>query len=198
PCGAVVTVTAGAPHVPASTARPARPAAVRPVSQPAGRMAAAPSVPAGGSPYFEGSGDLSSLFDELTESDLQTKRDREREATESEAAAKDPLAAYRPNQGGRAARSGRSGPRPVGLTILAVLNFLLAALMLALGALFLIGPQVLGDALADVEFVKDVATVVAVSLLVVGVFCAATGAGLLSGAPWGWWLGASVYAYSAF
>lgn len=70
--------------------------------------------------------------------------------------------------------------------------------MLALGALFLIGPDALGDALADVEFVKDVATVVAVSLLVGGVFCAATGAGLLSGAPWGWWLGASVYAYSAF
>lgn len=190
PCGAVVVATSGAANLPAGAGRSAGPAPVRTPAPAAVRSS-------GGNPYFEGSGDLSSLFDELTESDLQTKREREREAAEAHAAVKDPLAAYQPTKGGRASRAGGSGPRPLGLTILAVLNFLLAALMLALGTLFLVGTQVFGDALAEIEFLQEVATFVALMVLIGGAFYAAVGAGLLSGQPWGWWLSASVYAYSA-
>lgn len=157
-----------------------------------------PGVPSGGSPYIGGSSDLSSLFDELTESDLQTKRDRDREAAESQAAVKDPLAAYRTGKGDRTSRSGGSGSRPVGLTILAVLNFLLAAVAFGLGVLFLVGTQAFGEALAEVEFLQEVAMFVAVLILIGGVFYAAVGAGLLSGQRWGWWLGATVYSYNVF
>lgn len=155
-------------------------------------------MPTSGNPYIGGSGDLSSLFDELTESDLQTKRDREQEASESQAAAKDPLAAYRPAKGDGASRSGGSGSRPVGMTILAGLNFLIAAVALGLGVLFLVGTQSFGDALAEVEFLQEVAMFVAIMVLIGGVFYAAVGAGLLSGQPWGWWLGATVYSYNVF
>ncbi len=213
PCGAVVTATAAAPTATAGAARPARPAPARPVparpvaARPAvqtstaaraGTARPAPGLPASGNPYIAGSNDLSSLFDELTESDLQTKRERDQQAADSQAAVKDPLAAYRPDKGGKASRPGGAGPRPVGLTILAVLNFLIAALMLTLGVLFLVGTQAFGDALAEVEFLQEVATAIAVTILIAGGFCAATGAGLLSGQPWGWWLGTTVYTYSAF
>lgn len=199
PCGAVVTATAGAAV--AGAGRPTRSAPTRLASPPssAGRAAparSAPGVPTSGQPYIGGSDDLSSLFDELTESDLQTKRERDRDAAESQAAAKDPLAAFRTGKGDRAARSGGSGPRPVGLTILAVLNFLIAALMITFGVLSLVGPETLGDAVAKVQFLQGVVTHRAVQFLVTGVFFAATGAGLLSGQTWGWWLGITFYAYN--
>src|SRR5690606_19274984 len=94
--------------------------------------------------------------------------------------------------------SGGSGPRPLGLTVLAALNFLLAALMITFGVLGLVGPETLGDALTKVEFLQGVAAHKAVQILITGVFFAATGAGLLGGQTWGWWLGATFYAYNAF
>ncbi len=200
PCGAVVTATAGTSQAagtrPTRTA-PGRTAAARPAAQPASarQVTPVPSGTAGGGSYLGGSNDLSSLFDELTESDLQTKQDREREAAESHAAAKDPLAAYSSNQGGRSSRTGGNGPRPVGLTILIALTILLAVVALALGLLALFGDQLFGDALAKIEFLSQIDSLTAVLLLIAGGLLGAVSAGLLGGQPWGWWLGTSAYAF---
>lgn len=156
----------------------------------------APAASARTNPYAVGDDDLSDLFDELTDSDLQSRREREQAATAAQEATVDPLAAYQST--GKGGKRQQGGSRPLGVTLLAILNFFFALLAIGLGLLLLGGLQLIGDALADVAFLQNIATVAAVMILVAGLFYAAVGAGLLSKEPWGWWLGATVYSYNLF
>lgn len=181
PCGTVLVATAS--PVAQGTSRPARAAA----------RGAAPATAASArtNPYAAGGDDLSDLFDELTDSDLQSRSERDQAAAAAHEAAVDPLAAYQST--GKAGKRQKGGSRPLGVTILAVLNFLVPVIAIPLAILFLVDSQSLDERFNSFDILQDVTTLVSVFILVAGLFYAAVGAGLLSKQPWGWWLAAAVY-----
>lgn len=207
PCGNLLVATAspaapGAGRSPGSAAP--RPAAARPAApRSAVPRTASPGSPGRGTapaaaartnPYAAGGDDLSDLFDELTDSDLQSRREREQAATAAQEAAVDPLAAYQST--GKGGKRQKGGSRPLGVTILAVLNFLVPVIAIPMAILFLVGSQTLDERLEGLDTLQNVTTLVSVLILVGGLFYAAVGAGLLSRQPWGWWLAAVVYSYN--
>ena len=183
PCGAVVTATA--------TAQPR-------ATMKSSRTAQAPRTAAAARPGLGDDSDLGSLFDELTESDFNPQGLGGQRPMVSTEPKSDPLAAYRTDQrGGRTGRSSAaSGSRPIGLIILAILNFLVATAAVAGAVLIVVGASFLEEMEESFPLLRTMALIIAGFIAVVGVFYLTLGVGLLSRRPWGWWLAVVIYSFN--
>jgi len=188
----------------------ARPTSARPPQGPAqpNKNAAPPNQgvsvrPAPGglppSPFANNASDLSALFDELTPMDLQTKAERTEAAAAHAVAHVDPLAAFRDTKGAKKSKTRvPSGPKPVGVIILAVLHFLGAAGLTFTGIMYLVSPEVLNRA-AGAELVQPIGLKILGGISLAGAAMGAiVGTGLLSAQPWGWWTAITFYKYNFF
>lgn len=154
----------GKPAAPRPAGAAPKPAAPKPAGRPGktdGRPGQAPVRPAAGG-FAAAQSDLSGLFDELTQSDLQTQQSRDQQAAQAHAAIKDPLAGY--GDSGRAS----GGSLPGALSALAILSLVAAVALLGLGLVLLLAPQWLESVANSVPQIKTHGTIIGGTLLAIG------------------------------
>lgn len=88
-----------------------------------------------------------------------------------------------------------SNARPTGVTILAVLNFIGAGLLVVAGLIAFAGGAALATMLGPLGAMLGAA--IGVFLIIFGVLAALAGWGLWSGKAWGWWIAFVLWVLSA-